>query len=173
MASRAYRRDNRGQFAGASGGTKVTYGKAGGFANAAFRGRVQAQRSSAKAQGGSKAPKGRGKAKKSRFLTTKRKSAIKAGVTAGALGLVASGIGAAAARGVIRAGGPVGMADRAMISGKKALSNGGKISGKVAFSTGGNPAISGFNAKVGVGASGFNTKGFVSGTKVVRKKRRK
>lgn len=40
MATRAYRRDNRGRFAGAGGGTKVTYGKAGGFANAAHRAKV-------------------------------------------------------------------------------------------------------------------------------------
>lgn len=40
MGTRAYRRDNRGRFAGAGGGTKVTYGKAGGFANAAHRAKV-------------------------------------------------------------------------------------------------------------------------------------
>ena len=32
MATRAYRRDSRGRFAGGGGGTKVTYGRAGGFA---------------------------------------------------------------------------------------------------------------------------------------------
>ena len=45
--TRAYRRDNHGRFAGKGGGTKVTMGKAGGFANAAFRTRVQSQRASA------------------------------------------------------------------------------------------------------------------------------
>lgn len=57
MASRAYRRNSRGQFAGAGGGTKVTYGKAGGFANKAFASRVAASRGQRpKAQGGTKRP---------------------------------------------------------------------------------------------------------------------
>lgn len=47
MATRAYRRDNNGRFAGSGGGTKVTYGKAGGFANAGFRQRVAASRGNA------------------------------------------------------------------------------------------------------------------------------
>lgn len=44
MATRAYRRDKNGRFAGAGGGTSVTYGKAGGFANKAFASRVAASR---------------------------------------------------------------------------------------------------------------------------------
>jgi hypothetical protein len=41
MAStRAYRRDNHGRFAGSGSGSMTTYGKAGGFANAAFRSRA-------------------------------------------------------------------------------------------------------------------------------------
>ena len=45
MATRAYRRDKNGRFAGSGGGgTTVTYGKAGGFANSAFRARVAASR---------------------------------------------------------------------------------------------------------------------------------
>lgn len=51
MARRKYRRDSRGRFAGAgSGGTMVTYGRAGGFANQAFRARV-AQGSARTGQG--------------------------------------------------------------------------------------------------------------------------
>lgn len=37
---RAYRRDSQGRFAGSGGGAMTTYGKAGGFANAAFRARA-------------------------------------------------------------------------------------------------------------------------------------
>ena len=44
--TRAYRRDSHERFAGSGGGTKVTYGKAGGFANSAFRARVAAGRAS-------------------------------------------------------------------------------------------------------------------------------
>lgn len=45
MATRAYRRDKNGRFAGSGGGgTTITYGKAGGFANSAFRARVAASR---------------------------------------------------------------------------------------------------------------------------------
>lgn len=40
MGQRAYRRDANGKFAGSGGGTSTTYGKAGGFANAAFRART-------------------------------------------------------------------------------------------------------------------------------------
>lgn len=40
MATRAYRRNSKGQFAGSGGGSMITYGKAGGFANAAFRART-------------------------------------------------------------------------------------------------------------------------------------
>lgn len=55
MATRKYRRDKNGKFAGAGGGTTVTVGKAGGFANAAHRSRVAASRSQkAKTQSGSK-----------------------------------------------------------------------------------------------------------------------
>lgn len=46
MGQRAYRRDANGKFAGAGGGTKVTMGRAGGFANASFRQRVASQRAS-------------------------------------------------------------------------------------------------------------------------------
>jgi hypothetical protein len=42
MATRQYRRDSKGKFAGSGGGSMVTYGKAGGFANAAFRARTSA-----------------------------------------------------------------------------------------------------------------------------------
>lgn len=56
MATRAYRRDNRGRFAGANGGTKVTYGKAGGFANAGHRSRVAQKRLSSR-----NSPRGRAK----------------------------------------------------------------------------------------------------------------
>lgn len=38
--TRAYRRNSRGQFAGAEGGTHVTFGRAGGFASAAHRANV-------------------------------------------------------------------------------------------------------------------------------------
>jgi hypothetical protein len=41
-ATRAYRRDSHGKFAGSGGGTHTTFGKAGGFANAAFRARTSA-----------------------------------------------------------------------------------------------------------------------------------
>lgn len=62
MATRAYRRDSNGRFAGSGGGTKVTYGKAGGFANAGFRQRVAASRGNAspgKGPTGQKASAGR------------------------------------------------------------------------------------------------------------------
>lgn len=49
MATRAYVRGSGGKFAGAgTAGTKVTYGRAGGFANAAFRNRVIASRGNAR-----------------------------------------------------------------------------------------------------------------------------
>lgn len=49
MAStRTYYRTSGGKFAGASKATKVTTGKAGGFANASFRQRVQASRGNAR-----------------------------------------------------------------------------------------------------------------------------
>lgn len=51
MSTRAYKRDSHGRFAGAAasgGGFTVTYGKAGGFANQAFRLRVLGQRASSK-----------------------------------------------------------------------------------------------------------------------------
>lgn len=73
MGTRAYRRDNQGRFAGSGSGTKVTYGKAGGFANAAHRAKV--------AQAGQKA-----KPKKS------------LGATAGALGKRAANVGLGTAR---------------------------------------------------------------------------
>lgn len=43
MARRAYRRDSNGRFAGGGGGT-VTYGNAGGFANAGHQQKAQAAR---------------------------------------------------------------------------------------------------------------------------------
>jgi hypothetical protein len=49
-AIRGYKRDSKGRFAGAgSGGGTVTFGRAGGFSNAAFRARVRqsTQRASA------------------------------------------------------------------------------------------------------------------------------
>lgn len=53
--TRAYRRDSHGRFAGAGGGgTKVTYGKAGGFANAAHRAKVGSGNGARLAKGGSK-----------------------------------------------------------------------------------------------------------------------
>lgn len=42
--TRSYHRDNKGRFAGASGGTHVTHGRAGGFANAAHRSAVQGRK---------------------------------------------------------------------------------------------------------------------------------
>jgi len=44
MGSRQYRRSSNGRFAGAGAGTRVTTGKAGGYANAAFRARTGAAR---------------------------------------------------------------------------------------------------------------------------------
>jgi hypothetical protein len=41
MAQRKYHRDSRGRFAGASGGGRVTMGRAGGFANVALRSRAR------------------------------------------------------------------------------------------------------------------------------------
>lgn len=43
MATRAYRRNSRGQFAGSGG--RVTYGKAGGFANASHRAKAASAKS--------------------------------------------------------------------------------------------------------------------------------
>ena len=57
MASRAYRRDSRGRFAGSGG--RVTYGKAGGFANASHRAKAADARASAARR---RALVGRGKA---------------------------------------------------------------------------------------------------------------
>lgn len=91
MAGRAYRRDKNGRFAGSGGGTTVTYGKAGGFANAAFRGRVAASRASRPStQGGSKMGKARGSKSSSRFKGVKAlskkagKKALVGGLTVGA-----------------------------------------------------------------------------------------
>lgn len=44
MGTRAYKRDSHGRFAGGGGGTVVTYGKAGGFANAGHQSKAQAAR---------------------------------------------------------------------------------------------------------------------------------
>jgi len=46
MGQRQYRRNSRGRFAGAESGTKVTYGRAGGFASATHRANVASSRAS-------------------------------------------------------------------------------------------------------------------------------
>lgn len=103
MAQRAYRRDSHGRFAGSGGGSMVTYGKAGGFANAAFRARTSAtnQRASkSKSLGRGAFPLG------SRRRALARLAARGAGTTAGraftgaALGLA---VGAAASGATSRA----------------------------------------------------------------------
>jgi len=83
MASRAYKRDKRGRFAGSSGGgggTFVTYGKAGGFANAGFRARVAATRSATRPTNpvGQKASpnKSLGKAAGARARVTRGRKAV-------------------------------------------------------------------------------------------------
>lgn len=76
--SRQYRRNKSGQFAGAgSPGTKITVGRAGGFANAAHRARVAQSKSASKHQN-----------------TLSSSKTVK---------VAAAGVGAAAAIGVTRA----------------------------------------------------------------------
>lgn len=48
MGQRAYRRDSSGRFAGSGAGTKVTYGRAGGWANASHQAKAQAARGAAR-----------------------------------------------------------------------------------------------------------------------------
>jgi hypothetical protein len=108
MASRAYRRDNQGRFAGANGGSKVTYGKAGGFANASFRARVQANRgNAAPPKGGSTGSKARGSSRPSRS----RRIGAQIKKVAGSpktKGLVAAGAYVAASVAIANASGRVG-----------------------------------------------------------------
>ena len=46
MASRAYKRDSRGRFAGGGGAVTTTYGRAGGFASASHRAKAANARAS-------------------------------------------------------------------------------------------------------------------------------
>lgn len=79
--TRQYVRGNNGRFAGAKQGTKVTTGRAGGFANAQFRARVQAGR---KANAQTKVANAKSSRPPSRRLSPKTKQRlIVAGVTAG------------------------------------------------------------------------------------------
>jgi hypothetical protein len=92
--TRAYRRDSHGRFAGSGGGTKVTYGKAGGFANSAFRARVAGQRASGL---GSKAGAQRTVSRPSR-----NRSYVKKALTGAAASAVGVGVGALLAGGAVR-----------------------------------------------------------------------
>lgn len=90
---RAYIRGSGGKFAGANAkGTKVTYGRAGGFANAAFRSRVAASRKAGSPGSGSTAGR---KGSNTRFL--QRPGVRKAGriAAATAVGLTVSNATAA------------------------------------------------------------------------------
>lgn len=90
--TRAYRRDSHGRFAGSGGGTKVTYGKAGGFANSAFRARVAAGRASGlggKAGARASVPRGGRNRSYSKTKAALQKAAIGAG--GAALGTVLAG----------------------------------------------------------------------------------
>jgi hypothetical protein len=79
MASRQYRRNNRGQFASAgSPGTKVTTGRAGGFANAAHQQRVAGNRAASR----------------------QRKALVRKGVKVAAGAAATGAVGAVARRGV-------------------------------------------------------------------------
>lgn len=120
MATRAYRRDSHGKFAGANGGTKVTYGKAGGFANSAFRARVSAGRGQSK--GAAAPPKSTGRKAGGRGafpLNTRRRAAANAFVKKGGLVVV----GAAAV------GGGVYAANRLARPGALSSSRGGAATG--------------------------------------------
>jgi hypothetical protein len=79
-ATRQYRRKSNGQFAGASGGTKVTTGRAGGFANSAFRSRVAASRLSGNPRSSTTTRPGggkRGSARRKPLLSNSTKRFIK------------------------------------------------------------------------------------------------
>lgn len=74
--ARKYRRNDRGQFS--SSGTKVTTGRAGGFANAAHRARVANNKKAA----------------------AQRKALVRKGVKVAAAGAAGAAVGAVARRGV-------------------------------------------------------------------------
>lgn len=81
MASRKYRRNNKGQFASAgSPGTKITVGRAGGFANSAHQQRVAGKRAASK----------------------QRQALVRKGVKVTAEAAAAGAVGAAVRRGVKR-----------------------------------------------------------------------
>lgn len=100
MASRKYRRDSKGRFAGSAGGgggTFVTTGKAGGFANQAFRARVAAGSPSSGKGTATRLAKG----KKGAFpLGTRRRKVAKTvvGLTVGNPLAVSMAVGAVMAR---------------------------------------------------------------------------
>lgn len=88
MATRAYRRDSQGRFAGSGGGSRVTYGKAGGFANAAFRSRTASQRASlGRSLGATAGARARSKRRK----TTLGRLAVSAAVAGGGVALYGAG----------------------------------------------------------------------------------
>lgn len=134
MATRAYRRDSHGRFAGSGGGTKITYGKAGGFANAAFRSRVMASRANARP-----APSGGQKAKSNRSLAKTIRNVDRVTSSTGTM---------RAARAVTRGALTVGVANvasRAIVKGITGQSTAGQrmgtLSTAVLFASGASASI--------------------------------